>query len=88
MSSLSGTFSVSRKPLSACGWTFMTAAIPEGYRAPFRFDQPLRLLLLLLKTHQRIDSFVDLADFTALYSDDTDLRGRHALRDAQVTEDP
>ena len=62
------------EPLSACGWTFMTAAIPEGYRAPFRFDQPLRLLLL--KTHQRIDSFVDLADFTALYSDDTDLPGR------------
>lgn len=55
------------------GWTFMKAAIPPGFRPPFRFDQPFRFLVL--KTNERIDSFVYLDDFTAIYSDDTDLQG-------------
>lgn len=59
--------------LPSYGWTFMKAAIPEGYRAPFRFDQPFRFLVL--KTNERIDSSVYLDDFTAIYSDDTDLQG-------------
>ncbi len=59
--------------LPAYGWTSMRAAIPEGYRAPFRFDQPFRFLVL--KTAERIDSFVVLDNFTAIYSDDTDLQG-------------
>ncbi|WP_397535855.1 phosphodiester glycosidase family protein [Roseateles sp.] len=59
--------------LPAHGWTFMKAAIPEGFRAPFRFDQPFRFLVL--KTAERIDSHVYLDNFTAIYSDDTDLQG-------------
>ncbi|MFN3304060.1 MAG: phosphodiester glycosidase family protein [Roseateles sp.] len=59
--------------LPRAGWTFMKAAIPPGFRPPFRFDQPFRFLVL--KTNERIDSFVYLDDFTAIYSDDTDLQG-------------
>ncbi|MYN06751.1 phosphodiester glycosidase family protein [Pseudoduganella aquatica] len=59
--------------LPQTGWTFMRAAIPEGFRAPFRFDQPFRFLVL--NTPERIDSFVYLDNFTAIYSADTDLQG-------------
>lgn len=55
------------------GWNFMMAQIPEGYREPFRFSQPFRFLVL--KTAERIDSHVLLDNFTAVYSDTTDLQG-------------
>lgn len=59
--------------LPGTGWTFMRAAIPDGFRAPFRFDQPFRFLVL--NTPERIDSFVYLDNFTAIYGADTDLQG-------------
>lgn len=59
--------------LPATGWTFMRAAIPEGFRAPFKFDQPFRFLVL--NTPERIDSFIYLDNFTAIYGADTDLQG-------------
>ncbi|MCE7507125.1 phosphodiester glycosidase family protein [Alloalcanivorax xenomutans] len=55
------------------GWHFMKAEIGSGYREPLRFFQPFRFLVL--KTAERIDSHVILDDFTAIYSDDTDLAG-------------
>ncbi|CAM3930102.1 calcineurin-like phosphoesterase family protein [Kerstersia gyiorum] len=55
------------------GWNFMMAEIPEGYREPLRFSQPFRFLVL--KTAERIDSHVLLDNFTAVYSDNTDLQG-------------
>lgn len=55
------------------GWSFMKAEIPSGFRAPFRFSQPFRFLVL--KTAERIDSSVVLDNFTAVYSDKTDLQG-------------
>ncbi|KAF0808762.1 metallophosphoesterase [Alcanivorax sp. S71-1-4] len=59
------------------GWNFMKAEIPAGYTAPFRFDQPFRFLVL--KTAERIDSSVILDNFTAIYSDNTDLTGPGVL---------
>lgn len=59
--------------LPQTGWTFLRAAIPEGFRAPFRFDQPFRFLVL--NTPERIDSFIYLDNFTAIYGADTDLQG-------------
>src|SRR5690606_39084123 len=56
---------------------FMKAEIPAGYTAPFRFDQPFRFLVL--KTAERIDSSVILDNFTAIYSDNTDLTGPGVL---------
>ncbi|MGH8447022.1 MAG: phosphodiester glycosidase family protein, partial [Solimonas sp.] len=55
------------------GWNFMKAQIPEGFREPIRFSQPFRFLVL--KTAERIDSHVLLDNFTAVYSDNTDLQG-------------
>jgi exopolysaccharide biosynthesis protein len=59
--------------LPPTGWTFMRATIPEGFRAPFKFDQPFRFLVL--NTPERIDSFIYLDNFTAIYGADTDLQG-------------
>lgn len=55
------------------GWHFMKASIGSGYKEPLTFYQPFRFLVL--KTAERIDSHVVLDDFTAIYSDDTDLAG-------------
>lgn len=55
------------------GWHFMKASIGSGYREPLTFYQPFRFLVL--KTAERIDSQVVLDNFTAIYSDDTDLAG-------------
>ena len=55
------------------GWNFMRAEIPEGHRPPLKFDQPFRFLVL--QTAERIDSQVVLDNFTAIYSDDSDLAG-------------
>jgi exopolysaccharide biosynthesis protein/methionine-rich copper-binding protein CopC len=55
------------------GWHFMKAEIPAGYREPFVFNQPFRFLVL--KTAERIDSSIILDNFTAIYSDNTDLSG-------------
>lgn len=61
------------EPLPERGWHFMKAQIPEGFREPLRFSQPFRFLVL--KTAERIDSHVLLDNFTAVYSDNTDLQG-------------
>ncbi|MBY6034106.1 phosphodiester glycosidase family protein [Marinobacter daepoensis] len=55
------------------GWHFMKAEIGSGYKEPLRFFQPFRFLVL--KTAERIDSHVILDNFTAIYSDNTDLSG-------------
>ena len=55
------------------GWHFMKASIGSGYKEPLTFYQPFRFLVL--KTAERIDSHIVLDNFTAIYSDDTDLAG-------------
>ncbi|MGT2509358.1 phosphodiester glycosidase family protein [Cupriavidus basilensis] len=59
--------------LPSRGWTLMKARIPEGFKEPIRFSQPFRFLVL--KTAERIDSRVVLDNFTAIYSEKTDLQG-------------
>ncbi|AKU99025.1 hypothetical protein AKJ09_05689 [Labilithrix luteola] len=69
------------------GWHFMKAEIPGGYREPFVFNQPFRFLVL--KTAERIDSSIILDNFTAIYSDNTDLTGpgvtTSPAADAEIT---